>query len=399
MIYQWNETESPLWGVTTHPGWPHLTPGGSSGGEAALLAMSGSCLVGWATDIGGSIRQPAALCGLYGLKPSSTRFPYAGVPVSHDGQSRVPSSIGPLSRDLPTLITVMRECLVAEPWILDPSVTPIPWREDMFQSIQKRPLRIGVIFDDGVVNPHPEIEAAVRLAADMMEAAGHEIITWDTTDHMKCIKIMDQFYRADGGEDIRRAVEAAGEPMIPHVAALVDSSKPISVYEYWQLSRQKIQTQESYNNKWNESAAQPGRTKSKFRCQQQKLPTRSVDVILSPVTPHTAVPHRSARWTGYTKIWNFLDYTSLAVPFGTFSQGPCPEGSLLGIHAGAARQDYTGNYVPRNALDEWNKGLYNPQLMDGLPIGLQIIGRRFEEEKVLGVATVLDKLVADHRQT
>jgi amidase len=358
--------------------------------------MSGS-LVGWATDIGGSVRQPAALCGLYGMKPSSTRLPYAGVPVSHEGQSHVPSSIGPLSRDLPTLITVMREFLLAEPWILDPNVAPISWREDIFQSVQERPLKIGVIFDDGVVKPHPEIEAAVHLAADLLEAAGHEIIAWDTTDHMECIKIMDQFYRADGGEDIRREVEAAGEPMIPHVAALVGSSKPISVYEYWQLSRQKIQAQEAYNNKWNESAAQRGRAED--RPNRQTQPSRCVDVIISPVAPHTAVPHRSARWTGYTKIWNFLDYTALAIPFGTLSQDRCLEGRLHGIYADAPRKEYMDNYVPRNDLDKWNKGLYDPQLMDGLPIGLQIIGRRFEEEKVLGVASVLDKLQADHHES
>jgi Asp-tRNA(Asn)/Glu-tRNA(Gln) amidotransferase A subunit family amidase len=301
-----------------------------------------------------------------------------------------------MSRDLPTLITVMRECLLAEPWNLDPNVTPIPWREDVFQSAQKHPLRIGVIFDDGVVKPHPEIEAAVRLAADMLEAAGHEIVAWNTSDHMECIKIMDQFYRADGGEDIRREVEAAGEPMIPHVAALVESSKPISVYEYWQLSRQKTEAQEAYNYKWNETAAQPGRSESPF--QKQKFLPRSVDVIISPVTPHTAIPHRSARWTGYTKIWNFLDYTALAIPFGTFSQDPRPGGSLPGIHAGVARQNYMEHYVPRNDLDKWNKDLYDPQLMDGLPIALQVIGRRFQEEKVLGVANVLEELVVSQRQ-
>jgi len=205
-----------------------------------------------------------------------------------------------MCRDLPTLITVTKEFLLAEPWIMDPNATPIPWHEGIFQSFQKRPLRVGVIFDDGVVKPHPEIEAAVRLAADMLEAAGHEIIAWDTTDHVECIKIMDRFYRADGGEDIRREVEAAGEPMIPHVAALVGSSKPISVYEYWQLSRQKMEAQEAHNDKWNETAAQPGRTESSS--QQQKISLCPIDVIISPVTPHTAVPHRSARWTGYTKI-------------------------------------------------------------------------------------------------
>lgn len=353
--------------------------------------------MGWGTDIGGSIRQPAALCGLFGMKPSSTRFPYAGVPVSHEGQSHVPSSIGPLARDLPTLVTVMKECLSAEPWILDPSVTPIQWREDAFQSVQKRPLKIGVIFDDGVVKPHPEIEAAVRLAADMLEAAGHEVVAWDTSDHMGCIETMDQFYRADGGEDIRRDVEAAGEPMIPHVAALVGSSKPISVYDYWQLSRRKIQAQEAYNKKWNATASLHGRTREQSR--QQDQPSRCVDVIISPVAPHTAVPHRSARWTGYTKIWNFLDYTALAIPFGTISQESDGRCGLPKISAGAAQQAYMQNHVARNALDQWNHGLYDPQLMDGLPVGLQIIGRRFEEEKVLGVANVMEKLMADYRES
>jgi amidase len=67
--FQWCETENPLWGLTTHPKNPDFTPGGSSGGEGALLSMQGS-LVGWGTDIGGSIRIPSHCNGLWGLKPS-----------------------------------------------------------------------------------------------------------------------------------------------------------------------------------------------------------------------------------------------------------------------------------------------------------------------------------------
>lgn len=66
---KWAETDNPLWGLTTNPRDSNLSPGGSSGGEGALLACNGSIL-GWGTDIGGSIRIPAATNGVYGLKPS-----------------------------------------------------------------------------------------------------------------------------------------------------------------------------------------------------------------------------------------------------------------------------------------------------------------------------------------
>lgn len=110
------------------------------------------------------------------------------------------------------------------------------------------------------------------------------------------------------------------------------------------------------------------------------------------------MPHRSARWTGYTKIWNFLDYAALAIPFGNVSHESSFEGRLPNICAGETRESYLKAYIARNALDEWNHSLYDPELMDGLPIGLQIIGRRFEEEKVLGVAKVFEGLLAEHRK-
>ncbi|KAJ0386392.1 hypothetical protein COL922a_004440 [Colletotrichum nupharicola] len=93
----WCETDNPLWGLTTNPLSKEYTPGGSTGGEAALLATQGSML-GWGTDIGGSIRIPSHMNGTYGFKPSSARLPYRGVPVSTEGQEHVPSAIGPMAR-------------------------------------------------------------------------------------------------------------------------------------------------------------------------------------------------------------------------------------------------------------------------------------------------------------
>lgn len=66
---QWAETDNPLWGLTVNPRNPDLTPGGSTGGEATLLALHGSIL-GLGTDIGGSVRIPQSIMGSYGFKPS-----------------------------------------------------------------------------------------------------------------------------------------------------------------------------------------------------------------------------------------------------------------------------------------------------------------------------------------
>lgn len=379
----YGETESPLWGLTTFPGRPDLSPGGSSGGESALMAMSGS-FGGWATDIGGSIRVPSHLCGLYGLKPSAGRFSYAGVANSHEGQSHVPSSIGPMSPHLSNLIAMTKECLLSEPWVLDPNVYPIPWRQDLFERIQSRPLTIGIILDDGIVRPHPELQIAVKQAADLFERAGHKIVPWSTSEHLSCIEIQDQFYRADGGEDISAEIAVAGEPMIAHVEALVDSSKPITVYQYWQLNRRKVLAQEAYNKRWN------------MPVDSNAGEITFVDVLISPVSPHTAVPHGSSRWTGYAKIWNFLDYTAMSFPFAKFGKPSAINNGSVQKSITASEQErkqYLHDYVARNAIDEWIKSLYDPEKMQGLDIGIQIIGRRFQEEKVLGVAKLLESLM------
>lgn len=77
-------------------------------------------------------------------------------------------------------------------------------------------------------------------------------------------------------------------------------------------------------------------------------------------------------------MWNFLDYTALSFPAGEVvaSKDIAPEG-----------------YIPRNLYDEWNWTVYDAESMDGHPVGLQIVGRRFEEEKVLGAAAVIERLI------
>ncbi|KAI1325985.1 amidase [Xylariaceae sp. FL0255] len=362
----WCETENPLWGLTTNPLDSRYTPGGSSGGESAILSCAGS-MVGWGTDIGGSIRMPCHMMGLYGIKPTSSRLPYRGVPVSTEGQEHVPSAVGPIARSLDSIYTTLKTVIDLKPWDFDARCVAVPWREDVFRETLKRPLVIGVLLDDGVVRPHPPISRVLRSAIEALRAAGHRIVDWNPDLHAECVEVMDQFYTVDGGEDIRKAVEIGGEPFIPRVEQLINSGEPLSVFEYWQLNKRKWELQQTYLDKWKSVLTDDG---------------LSVDVTLMPTMPHTSVPHRACRWVGYTKVWNVLDYPAMVIPGGAVND-----------------QDLSApwDYASRSTLDEWNKVLWTGNRDDmarlKLPVGLQIVGRRFDDERVLAAAKVLDDLL------
>lgn len=168
----------------------------------------------------------------------------------------------------------------------------------------------------------------------------------------------------DGGEDVRRAVTEGGEPFIPHVEALVNRTPALSVYEYWQLNKRKVAAQQSYLKLWSSIQTPSG---------------RPIDILLAPTFPHTAVPHRCIRWAGYTKLFNLLDYSAISFPAGKVTKG---------LDAAVLPE-----YEPRNPMDAWNWQLYDLDLMDGHDIGVQIIGRRLEEEKVLGAALQIQRLI------
>ncbi|KLO85860.1 general amidase [Fusarium fujikuroi] len=365
----WAETDNPLWGLTENPIIPGYTPGGSSGGESALIYSHGS-LGGFGSDLGGSIRMPASMMGLYGFKPSSSRLPYGGVPVSTDGQEHVPSSIGPLARSLSTIYHLTKGITLQEPWKQDCRCVPIPWRQSEYDMTVNSKLTIGVLYDDGVVKPHPSVVRVLAQAAAALAADGHELVMWKPDLHAECIEVMDAYFTVDGGEDIRRDVEAGGEPFIPSVERLVNRGKPISVYEYWQLNKRKRELQQAYLEKWNNTLSKKGKI---------------VDAIIMPALPHAAVPHNTVKWVGYTKVWNLLDYTALVIPGGKVE---------------ARDLDALWDHEPRNELDEWNTRLWEDNMQEmvkhHLPVDIQIVGRVLEEEKVLAVGKVLDDLLRTH---
>jgi Asp-tRNA(Asn)/Glu-tRNA(Gln) amidotransferase A subunit family amidase len=115
------ESSSDVWGRTTNPYSSKHSPGGSTGGEAALLAFGGSRL-GIGTDVAGSVRIPAHYCGIYSIKSSVNRFPKDGNASPMPGQEGIPPVYSPMTRTLEDLETFWRAIVDMKPWEYDPSV-------------------------------------------------------------------------------------------------------------------------------------------------------------------------------------------------------------------------------------------------------------------------------------
>ncbi|NXJ09022.1 VDHAP protein, partial [Odontophorus gujanensis] len=125
-----------IFGQTLNPLNHQKTPGGSSGGEGALIAGGGS-LLGIGSDVAGSIRLPSSFCGLCGLKPTGFRIRYTPTTVPFQLMWRLRSfpcmigMLGPMARDVDSLALCMKALLCEEMFRLDPTVPPIPFDEEV----------------------------------------------------------------------------------------------------------------------------------------------------------------------------------------------------------------------------------------------------------------------------
>uniref|UniRef100_A0A9J8CJT0 Fatty-acid amide hydrolase 1 n=2 Tax=Cyprinus carpio TaxID=7962 RepID=A0A9J8CJT0_CYPCA len=162
------DCSNPIYGQTLNPCNLQKTSGGSSGGEGALIGGGGSIL-GLGTDIGGSIRIPASFCGICGFKPTTMRLSSCV-----KGQKSVLSSLGPLGRDVESLALCMRALLCQDMFSLDPTVPPIPFNQEVYESSE--PLRIGYYENDGYLQPSPSMARAFRETKDLLERAGHTLV-------------------------------------------------------------------------------------------------------------------------------------------------------------------------------------------------------------------------------
>lgn len=365
------ETSSNLYGETVNPYNRRLTPGGSSGGEGALVGFRGSCL-GIGTDIGGSIRSPAANNGVWGFKPTSNRLPMHGLTAPMGGQEQIVAVIGPVSTSLTGCNIFIKSLIDQKPWLTEPSLLPMPWNfpsktSYLIKPDGKKRLKIGILWHDGVVKPHPPVTRALKELADKLKLVPDvELIDWKPYKHDLGWEIISSMYFCDGAKQDKEAIALGDEPWRPLSKFIIHEQpgvKEYSISEVWELTKRRDQYRVDYAKVWNETG---------------KDGSDPVDVILCPVGPGAAPPLDHARYWQYTAQWNLLDYPAMVFPV---------------THVYQDKDKVENGYKPMNAQDEWNYNLYKPETYADAPICLQLVGRRYDDEKLFEVAEFIQSAV------
>lgn len=303
--------------------------------------------------------MPSAFCHLYGIRPSHGRLPYALAKNSMAGQETVHSVCGPLAHSPEDLAYFTRAVLHQEPWYADPKVVPLPWTSEKMLLGTTGPKTFGIIDFDGLVMPHPPIQRAIREVIAGLNAHGHKVISWPAYDHARGTDIINRVYAADGNIDVMKVIKEGGEPPIPNIAALMGTDiKAATINEAWDLQYEKWEYQREYMEHWNKQNHEHGQ----------------VNAFIMPVAPHAAVTHDDYNYYGYTSIINLLDYPSVVVPVG---------------FADPLLDPVDPTYSPISDMDKKVWSNYDPIAYKGGPTAVQVVGRRFEEEYVIGLAQQL----------
>ena len=327
------ETANLLHGRTCNPWDLTRSPGGSSGGESAAIA-AGLSAAGLGSDSGGSVRLPAHFTGICSLKPTPGRIPGRGHLPPCVGPFQILGAIGPMARTMGDVALLFRALSGQDPH--DPASPPVPLREPSQDELRKN--RIGFFEDDGLVPVTPETRAAVNAAAAALRDAGFRVEPFRPRTLELLRQLWWKFFVQCGAMFYAPAIagrEHRLSPIFNEFLSIAESVPPLTAAQLLDA--------------W----AELDLLRSKTLAELSEYP-----VLLSPVASIPAFRHGEREWIVEGRAVDYLDavrhtqwFNTLAAPAAVVPVGRSPE---------------------------------------GLPIGVQIVARPFEDETALGVAAVVD---------
>ncbi|KAJ7102729.1 amidase signature domain-containing protein [Mycena epipterygia] len=353
-----------FWGQVVNPYNTNLTPGGSSGGCSALIAFGGSPLsIG--SDIGGSLRSPSAACGIWTLKPTTLRLPRGTGSAPLPGANSIVETYGPMCRSLRDMDLWFSVVIGSKPWLREYDLVPIPWRMSTpaTWSGSNGRIRVGVMWHDGVVMPQQPIRRALKALVDALSKdPAFEIVEYQPFKHLEASELAHELYFVDGGQRIRERAAVTQEPLLPLTEWVITrpTVKDHTIAELWELNLRREVLRAQYLEHYN---------------------SQNVDVVLCPVGPGPAPLLGTAKYWGYTNVWNFVDYPAAVFPTGLYSD-PVVD----------VEEDITTRTWMSEA-DMENSKCYEPKASRGAPLCLQLVSRRFGDETVVQALHEISKML------
>jgi Asp-tRNA(Asn)/Glu-tRNA(Gln) amidotransferase A subunit family amidase len=327
------ETDNLLHGRTANPWDLDRTPGGSSGGESAAIAAGMSAL-GLGSDSGGSVRVPAHFTGICSLKPTPGRIPGAGHLPPCVGPFSVLGAIGPMARTMDDVTLAFRTLSGQDPH--DPISPPIVMRSPSLNDL--RAYAIGFFEDDDLTPVTPETRAAVQAAAQALREAGFRVEPFRPRTLEQLRKLWWKFFVQCGAMFYGPAIackRAKLSPIFSEFLQIAESLPPLTATELL--------------NAWAELDVLRAKTLEELSAHP---------VLLCPVASIPAFRHGEREWTIEGRAVEYLDavrhtqwFNTLAAPAAVVPVGRSPE---------------------------------------GLPIGVQIVARPFQDEVALAIAAIVD---------
>ncbi|ELR57473.1 Fatty-acid amide hydrolase 1 [Bos mutus] len=392
------DCSNPLFGPTMNPWNSSKSPGGSSGGEGALIAAGGSPL-GLGTDIGGSIRFPSAFCGICGLKPTGNRLSKSGLKGCVYGQVAVQLAVGPMARDVESLALCMRALLCEDMFRLDPTVPPLPFREEIYRSSQ--PLRVGYYETDNYTMPTPAMKRALLETKQRLEVAGHTLVPFLPSNIPHALETLGTGgLFSDGGTtflqnfkgdfvdsclgDLISILRLPGwlkgllafmmKPLLPRLSAFLNNMKSRSARKLWELHHETEVYRHSVMAQWR---------------------ALELDVLLTPMMGPALDLNGPGKATGavsYTLLYNCLDFPAGVVPV-----------TMVTAEDEAQLQFYKGYFG-----DIWDKTLQKASCKKksrqfvrngvGLPVAVQCVALPWQEELCLRFMREVEQLMNPDKQ-
>lgn len=327
------ETANLLHGRTSNPWDLERSPGGSSGGESAAIA-AGMSAAGLGSDSGGSVRVPAHFTGICSLKPTPGRIPGRGHLPPCVGPFAIFGAIGPMARTIEDVSLMFRTLSGQD--ASDPLSPPVPLRVHTLEELRAH--TVGYFDDDGIVPVTSETRAAVQAAVQALRDAGFRLEPFRPRALEQLRKLWWLFFVQCGAmfyEPTIRGKHAQLSPIFREFLGSAEAAGPLTATELL--------------NAWAELDMLRGKTLEEMR---------DFPVLLCPVASVPAFRHGERSWMieGTTveclDAWRYTQwFNALAAPVAV-------------VPVGESRE--------------------------GLPIGVQIAARPFEDEIALGVASVVD---------